>query len=83
MTDETPQQMPPIKETRYINANIIVGDPDEAGNREITFPVGGLELMTFVVAPEAQKFVVKRFTGGIDIAGPGDLPPDPADAERG
>ena len=68
----------PTKETRYLNANFMLSDADpETGQRELTFVLGPTELMTFLVGPEAQQFIIKRLSGGLEIVGADALPPDP------
>lgn len=88
MPDETPQDRPApiLKETRYANANMTVSDADQDGTRELSFVTGYSlqgtpELNTFILTAEAQKFLAERFSGGITIAQPGDVPKPPPDLE--
>lgn len=78
------RQLPPLKETRWVNVNIAIGDPDADGTRELSFVTGitiqgAPELTTFVLSADAQKYLVEQFSGGITVAQPGDVPPLPPD----
>jgi hypothetical protein len=72
------QQLPPLKETRWVNVQIAVGDADDSGARELTFVTGPLELTTYVLPPDAQEYIAKQFSGGIDIVPASALPPSPS-----
>lgn len=75
------QQLPPLEETRWVNVQIAVSDADQSGARELTFVTGPLKLTTYVLPPDAQRYIAEQFTGGITIAQPGEVPPAPTPQE--
>lgn len=77
--EQAPQGAPPIEETRYSNTPVAIGARDEDGRRELTFVVAPLKLITFILPADLQQHMVKEFTGGIEVARPGDVPAAPSD----
>lgn len=80
-----PQQRPApiLTDTRRLNCPITVGPKDrESGARELSFVISPLELETFVLQEDAQAYLVKEFSGGLEIVGADALPKEAPDEPR-
>lgn len=68
-----PPPAPVITDTKRVNCPFIISEPDEVGNREVSFIVGPAQLETFVISPDGGKEFLKAFSGGIETADLSDL----------